>query len=148
MIIQRITAALFAAGLFATPGVWAQGPIVTGDYSIYYSAITSETLDPDVAKVYGIQRSNRAGLLNVSVMKTQPDGPSRNVPAQVEASGRTGQGPKGLIAMREIRVGDGISYVGQFPIENEQIVDFEIQVTPPAAPEPTMIELQEQFFVD
>jgi hypothetical protein len=148
MFIHRIIGAALTAALFVPQGAWAQGPVVVGNYTIYSSAIPARILDPEVAKVYGIQPSKRGGLLNVSVREAMPDGASRSVPAQVQASGRTGQGPKGLIAMREIRVGEGISYVGQFPVEDEQIIDFEIQVTPPGAPQSTVVELQEQFFVD
>jgi hypothetical protein len=50
--------------------------------------------------------------------------------------------------MREIRVGDGVSYLGQFPIQDEQIIDFAIQVKPPGAEQMTTIELREQFFTD
>lgn len=139
---------MIAAGLLAAQGARAESPVVTGDYSIYYSTVNAEALDPEIAATHGIQRSKRTGLLNVTVVKRQADGGGQNVPARVEATARTGSGPASQIAMREIRVGEGLSYIGQFPVEDLQIVDFTIQVTPPGGAESAVIELQEQFFTD
>jgi hypothetical protein len=147
MIIQRSLGILIAAALLAAQSAWAEGPVTAGDYSIYANAMTAETLNPEIANLYRIQRSKLNGVLTVTVVKPHPDGTRENVPAQVEATARTGDGPAGMIPMREIRVGEGVSYVGQFPIADLQIVDFEIQVTPPGG-EPTAIELQQQFFTD
>jgi hypothetical protein len=148
MLIQRILGVIVGAGLLAAQGAWAQSPAVSGDYTIYYNAITAGTLEPEIAKLYGIQRNPLTGLLNVTVVKSTPDGTRQNAPARVEATATSGDMPASPIPMREIRVGDGVSYVGQFPIANKQTVDFALQVTPPGAAEPTSIELQQQFFTD
>lgn len=148
MFIQRTLGVLIASGLLTVQGAWAEGPVTVGDYSVYANAMTAETLNPEIANLYRIQRSKLNGVLTVSVVKPHPDGTRENVPARVEATARTGDGPAGMIPMREIRVGEGVSYVGQFPIADLQIVDFEIQVTPPGAGEPAAVELQQQFFTD
>ncbi|RKT44213.1 DUF4426 domain-containing protein [Thiocapsa rosea] len=147
MIIQRTLGILIAAGLLAAHTASAEGPVMAGEYSIYANAMTAETLNPEIATLYRIQRSKLNGILTVSVVKPNPEGTPANVPARVEATARTGDTPASVIPMREIRVGEGVSYVGQFPIANLQIVDFAIQVTPPGG-EPTAIELQQQFFID
>ncbi|WP_296704459.1 DUF4426 domain-containing protein [Thiocapsa sp. UBA6158] len=147
MIIQRTFGILIAAGLLTAQSAWAEGPVTAGDCSIYANAMTAETLNPEIANLYRIQRSKLNGVLSVSVVKPHPDGTRENVPAQVEATARTGDGPAGMIPMREISVGEGVSYIGQFPIADLQIVDFAIQVTPPGG-EPAAIELQQQFFTD
>jgi hypothetical protein len=148
MFIQRTLGILIASGLLTAQSAWAEGPVTVGAYSIYANAMTAETLNPEIANLYRIQRSKLNGVLTVSVVKPHPDGTRENVPARVEATARTGDGPAGMIPMREIRVGEGVSYVGQFPIADLQIVDFEIQVTPPGAGEPAAVELQQQFFTD
>ncbi len=148
MLIQRTFGVIIAAGLLFAPNAQAEGPVVAGDYSIFYNAMRAEMLDPGIASLYQIQRSKLNGVLSVTVVKLSPEGVRQNMPARVEASARSGDGPAGMIPMREIRVGDGFSYVGQFPIANQQIVDFAIQVTPPGNTQPTAIELQQQFFTD
>lgn len=148
MVMQRVLGSLIAAGLLVTPAAWAESPVTAGDYQIYYNTSTAATLDPEIAKTHGIQRSKLNGLLNVTVLKSAADGQRENVPARVETAVRTGEGPTSPIAMREIRVGDGVSYLGQFPIQDEQIIDFAIQVKPPGAEQMTTIELREQFFTD
>ncbi|KPJ91631.1 MAG: hypothetical protein AMJ53_11250, partial [Gammaproteobacteria bacterium SG8_11] len=52
------------------PGAaWAGTSQSFGDYTIYYSAFTSDTLQPAIAKTYGITRSKNLGLLSVSIVK-------------------------------------------------------------------------------
>lgn len=148
MLIQRTFGFIIAAGLLFAHNAQAEGPVVVGDYSIYYNAMKAEMLDPEIADLYKIQRSKLNGVLSVTVVKPSTEGVRQNMPARVEASARSGDGPAAMIPMREIRVGDGFSYVGQFPIANLQVVDFAIQVTLPGNAEPTAIELQQQFFTD
>ena len=40
-----------------------------GDYELHYVAFNSQFLRPDVAKSYGIERSSRLGLVNISILK-------------------------------------------------------------------------------
>ncbi len=43
---------------------------VFGDFEVHYIAFTSSELDKDVAKIYGIPRSNSLGYMSISVLKT------------------------------------------------------------------------------
>lgn len=152
MIMQALRDRTLGVGLLAAllvaPSVMAQSPVVAGDYSIFYNTLNATTLDPEIARSHGINRSKLNGLLTVSVVEAAEGQARRNVPARVEVTVRSGESPATPIAMREIRVGTGVSYMGQFPIANLQIIDFVIQVTPPGGGEATLISLQEQFFTD
>ncbi|NCA70173.1 MAG: DUF4426 domain-containing protein [Sphingobacteriia bacterium] len=148
MRIQWTQPLVLAAALLATQVAGADSPLVVGEYSIYYNTNSAATLDPKIAEAHGIQRSKLNGLLNVTVLRTADPGQPRHVIAQVESTARSGDGPASPIGMREIRVGEAVSYLGQFPIQDQQVIDFAIQVKPAGVTEPMRIDLREQFFTD
>lgn len=153
MFVQHLPRGLALAGLLAltslmTSAAWGASPVVSGDYSIYFNANTAANLDPGIARQHGLERSKFIGLLNVTVLRQQSSGLPTNVPARVDASARTGSAETKTLAMREIRVGQTLSYIGQFPIHDQVTIDFVIEVKPAGETETTRIELSEQFFVD
>lgn len=101
-----------------------------GDYSIHYQAVNSTFINADIARQYGIVRSDRRAFLNISVLKNQEDGSSSPVPAVVEGGKRNLLGQAGNIDFREIREGQAIYYIGEFDYSNAEIVRFRLEVTP------------------
>ena len=45
-----------------------------GDYVVYFNAMNTDSLTPDVAREYGIVRSKSRAMLNVSIHKKQENG--------------------------------------------------------------------------
>ena len=54
-------------------------------YVIHHNALTTDFLQAEVAKTYGIRRSKNRGMLNVSVIKEVPDTTGEAVTAKVNA---------------------------------------------------------------
>jgi hypothetical protein len=50
--------------------------------------------------------------------------------------------------MREIKEQDAVYYVGEFPVQNEEKVNFVIEATPEGTAEPFVINMEQQFFTD
>ena len=101
-----------------------------GDYTIYYQAVNSTFINADIARQYGIVRSDRRAFLNVSVMKNSPGGTAMAVPALVSGGKRNLLGQVGDIDFREIREQNAIYYIGEFDFSNAEIVRFTINVQP------------------
>ena len=101
-----------------------------GDYSVYYQAVNSTFINADIARQYGIVRSDRRAFLNISVLKNQADGSSIAVPAQLSGGKRNLLGQAGNIEFREIREGQAIYYIGEFDYSNAEIVRFRLEVSP------------------
>ncbi|MFT5320146.1 MAG: hypothetical protein ACI934_000277 [Pseudohongiellaceae bacterium] len=101
-----------------------------GDYSVYYQAVNSTFLDADIARQYGIVRSDRRAFLNISVLKNSDDGSSAAVSAQVSGGKRNLLGQTGEIDFREIQEGQAIYYIGEFDYSNAEIVRFRLEVSP------------------
>lgn len=117
-------------------------------YEIYYNALTADTLLPEVAKQYGLQRSKTRGLLNVSVRKPEKGTLGTAVPATIDAGTLTLTGHPLPIGMREIKEGDAIYYIGDFPIKHQESVTFALDVRPQGAGKSYKIKFVQQFFTD
>jgi hypothetical protein len=134
---------LAAAGL--QPALAENSTRVAG-YTIHHNAITTDKLAPDVARHYGIQRSRNRGLLNVSVIKDEPGTTGTPVTAMVKATSRNLQGVIREVAMREVREGEAVYYLGEFPVEHAETLDFAIQVKPQGETTSYAAELSQEFY--
>ena len=142
LLISLGVLACFAA---ATQAVAENSTHVDG-YTVYHNAFTTDTLAPQVAKAYRIQRSSNRGLLNVSVIKESPGTTGTSVPARVSAKILTLTGQQIPLAMREIRDAGALYYIGEFPVHEGQTLHFVIQVTPQGRRSPIQIQMDQQFF--
>jgi hypothetical protein len=137
-----------AAALLLPLGVAADNSTSAGGYTIHHNAFGTDTLVPEVAKAYGIQRSKYRGMLNVSVIKEEAGTTGKSVPAQVEVSTVELTGQKNRLPMREIKDQDAIYYIGEFAVQNEQEVTFSIEVKPEGSGETFKVTMDQQFFTD
>jgi hypothetical protein len=140
---------LCALSLLLPLAAGAENSTSVEGYTVHHNAFTSDTLTPDVASAYGIQRSKYRGLLNVSVIKEAKGTTGTPVPAQVEAKIVTLTGQTSPLAMREIKEGnEAVYYIGEFPVHDEQTLDFVIEVIPQGAKKAIMMRMDQQFFTD
>jgi len=119
------------------------------DYSIHYNALSSSLISPEVAKVYGIRRSDSRALINISVLKNAENQLSMAVKATVTASGRNLTGQTREIEMREINEGDdAIYYIGELSVRNMETFDFTVMVTPEGQSKPFNVKFRQQFYTE
>ena len=57
-----------------------------GDFEIHYNALRTDELKPEVARAYGIERSPNRVMLNVSLLRKNPDGSTQPIDGTVHAS--------------------------------------------------------------
>ena len=133
--------------LVALP-VLAENSTKAGGYVIHHNAFSADTLSPDVAKAYGIQRSKYRGLLNVSVIKEEAGTTGASTPARVEVNTVNLTGQKSRIPMRELKDQGASYYFGEFPVQDQQTVSFVIDVTPEGSTETYSTKLSQQFFTE
>jgi len=118
-----------------------------GEYVVYFNALTTDQLDPEIAANYEIVRSNRRVLLNI-VMEHNPDfGAPTVVPGEVKASARNLTGQIRNLLVSEIREEESIYYIAQTSIVDSESLIFTIEATPETASEPLVLQFQKQFFV-
>lgn len=120
-----------------------------GEYSIHYNALNSSLISPEVAKVYGIRRSDSRALINISVLKNAENELPMAVKANVTASGRNLTGQTREVDMREVNEGDdAIYYIGELSVRNMETFDFTVMVTPEGQSKPYTLKFRQQFYTE
>lgn len=135
--------------LLLTPAlVAAENATHTGGYTIHHNAFTTDNLPVQVATAYGIQRSKSRGMLNVSVIRDQPNSMGTPVRAEIRAVAKTLYGQIRPIELREIIEDKAVYYIADFPVANRQILHIEMEVLPQGARYPLRANLRHEFYTD
>ena len=83
-----------------------------------------------------------------SAFSALPGTTGRSVSAQIDAQSNNLLGQTNTLKLREVREGDAIYYIGEFPIVDRETLRFSLQVTPQGQETPISAELSQQFFID
>ncbi len=143
--MKKLMKALVLLAALTTLTAQAQQAMDFDDYSIHYNALNSSLITPEVAKAYGIRRSDSRALINISVLKKGGDATG----AQVTATGRNLTGQTRKVEMREVNEGDGaIYYIGELSVRNMETFDFTVLVTPEGNDRPYTVEFRQQFYTE
>lgn len=141
---QNLLAGIFLLLLSTT--LIAENSTSIPGYTIHHNALLTSELLPDVAKAYNIRRSTNRAMLNVSIIKDVAGSTGEAVTAKVTTTGKNMRGQVRNIPMREIKETGAVYYIGDFLVENQETVDFTIQVTPEGESKTHTATIQQQFF--
>lgn len=146
-MMQRFWKTVCTLLLFVSTSAISQQQQTFGDYEVHYNAFNSSMLTAEVAKAYGIQRSDSRAVVNITVLKKNADGGTEPVKAKVTASGRNLTGQSRDIDMREINEGDeAVYYIGELSVRNQEMFDFTVLATPEGRDKPLTLEFRQQFY--
>lgn len=116
-----------------------------GDHSIHFSAQSTDQLPPDIAQAYNIVRSKNRAMLNVSVIE---NGSGTPVHATVTVKTVNLAGQLKNVVIREVREQEAIYYIGETPVANREMLNFDISVTPAGTEDTVSVRFQRQFYTD
>jgi hypothetical protein len=119
-----------------------------GDYVVYFNAINTDQLSPDIARQYGIVRSKSQAMLNVSIHRKLENGATEAITGAVSASAVNLNGQLKNMALREIREDKAIYYIGELPITDGEVLIYTVDVTPGNDPSRFTVRFKKQFFVE
>jgi len=134
----------------AQPGVLpaTEGSKDFGDYIVFFNALNTDQLKPEVAREYEIVRSKSRAMLSVSIHKKGENGQTTAVTGAVTASAANLNGQFKNMTLREIKEGEAIYYIGELPITDGEILVYTIDVTPSNDPSRFTVRFKKQFFVE
>lgn len=145
---MRIVLSLILTGWFAL--AQASTEIVRQDgYEVQIQPFPSTFLTPEVANTYGFERSRRQVLLNVVVLKVQPNGLARGaVNASVEGFAKNLIGQTQTLEFKEIDEGEeAIYYLAPVRVSNEETIQVLLTVIP-ASGKAIDIDFRRKVYVD
>ncbi len=140
------TLSILLIALCSTVG--AENSTHTGGYTIHHNALTTDNLPIQVANAYDIQRSKTRGLLNVSVLRDNLNGPGTPVRAEIIAVARTLYGQIRPMDMREVVEGEAIYYLADFPVAHREILNFDLEILPEGGRYPLRANMRQEFYTD
>jgi len=117
-----------------------------GDYVIHFNALPTDQLTAEIARSYGIVRSESRAMLNVSIIKKVEGELGTPVPGVVKASATNLAGQFKTTNIREVREADAIYYIAELPVTNAETLTFNLEVTPENETESFPIRFQKQFY--
>jgi hypothetical protein len=145
---KLLNALALLVALTSLPAI-AQQAQEFGDYIVHYNALSSSLITPEVAKAYGIRRSDSRALVNISVLKNAEGQSATAVKAKVTTSGRNLTGQTRNVEMREIDEGDdAIYYIGELSVRNMETFDFTVVVLPEGQSKPFNVKFRQQFYTE
>lgn len=101
-----------------------------GDYELHFNAVRTDELSAEIARAYGIERSANRVLLNVSLLRKEPDGRTTPVDGAVSAQARNLNGQLKNLEMRRITEGSSVYFIGEVGISGTEILVFDIDASP------------------
>lgn len=147
--MSRIAIALIAVFLSAAGlAVHAEQSRTFGDYTIHYAAFTTDMLSPEVARLYKIRRGKNRIILNISVLKKVMGTTGQPVKAQVEASATNLSRQMKSLNPREVSSNGAIYYIAETSVNNEETLDFTLNITPDGESVALNFSFQQQFFTE
>jgi hypothetical protein len=117
-----------------------------GNYEVHFNALRTDELTADIARVYGIQRSQNRVMLNVTVLRTEAEhAPRKPVEATVAVDAYNLNGQLKDLQMRRVSEGEAIYSIGEVSIAGAEILVFDIEVTPVGESTPFNVKLKREF---
>jgi len=102
--------------------------VLDGPLRARYTLVPTLSLDPAVARGYGIERSEGKALLLVA-LRNEDDAGETAAEGQVQAEARDLSGRRQPVAMRPIRSGGYVDHVGLVEVSERDVVRVEVRAT-------------------
>lgn len=115
-----------------------------GPWQVHYIAFPSTFIQPNIAKAYGLERSNYKGIINISVLANKKGTPAQKAKLTGEAKNLLGS--KQTLEFKEVVDGDAIYYLAQVDFRNEEIYRFKININ--QGNNFQVLNFQQKFYVD
>ena len=119
-----------------------------GKHIIYFNAINSDFITPEIARAYNITRSKNRALINVSVHAKNDDGTKTAVAAKLNAKVSNLTGQLKSVDWRPITEQDAIYYIGLVGIANGETLIFDMDILPDGRDESIPVKFQHRLFTD
>ena len=147
MMKRCFTSILIICMLFSVT-CYAEQSKTFGQYTIHYSAFTTDQLSPDIAKLYKIPRSKNRAMVNLTVLK-KGEGPlGKPVKARVEGEAKNLSEQLRQLNIREIVEEDAVYYIAETQINNEETLRYSFHITPEGESTPYELTFQQKFYTN
>ena len=118
------------------------------EFEVHYIGFASTFLDEEVAKQYQLIRSRALGLVNISVIKVDPNGKRKAVGASVQVKMLNEIRQANFLPIQQVIEGDAIYYLGQLQYREGELLTFDVTIYPEGGMEPLKLRFTQSFYHD
>ena len=126
--LRFIGAALLA--LILLPGAAHADSQRSGDFIVYYSAISSTLITPAVARANDLGRGRHIGLINIAVKRGRDPASAVPVAATITGSVRNLSDQSTTLHFRAVSEPGAVYYLAEFPVSGIDTLRFDLRVQP------------------
>lgn len=119
-----------------------------GSHVIYFNALTTDFLEPEIARANNITRSKSRAMVNVAIHKKNSDGSKTPVSASLNDKVTNLTGQLKNVDWRKINEGTAIYYIGLINVANGETLIFDLEPVPEGQDESIAVRFQHRFFSD
>ncbi len=119
-----------------------------GDYTVHYSAFTTDNMMPSIARSYKIPRSKNRVLVNIAIIKNQEGSFGEPVKSQIEGTATNLSQQLRELSMREIIEQGAIYYIADTAVNDKETLKFNFIITPDGESSSYTLSFQEQFYTE
>lgn len=119
-----------------------------GDYTVHYNVLTTDILDPEVARSYRIVRSRQRAMINVTVLEREGPNSMRPVRADVSVKAANLNAQMRDIELRPLHDAEAIYYIGEFAVNHLETLMFAVTVSPEGTDQRFSFEFSEAFYTE
>lgn len=119
-----------------------------GEYVLHFNGISTDQLQPEVAREYNVTRSKNRAMLTVSIIRKKEGTIGVSVPGDVTATANNLTGQLKNLTLRQVREGDAFYYIGDVSIANAETLVFNVNATPENATDTLEVRFLRQFYTD
>ncbi len=119
-----------------------------GEYKVYYTVFNSSFITPEIAEIYGLTRAEDQAIVNISLVRTSPDGDSLGLPARVSGHRQNLFMQSFPFRFIEIDEGDATYYLAAFAFEDQDPLHFKIEVSHAGISVPYQIDFTRTLYHD
>jgi hypothetical protein len=102
----------------------------SGDFIVYYSAISSTLITPAVAQTNDLRRGRHIGLINIAVKRGRDPASAAPVPATISGSVRNLSDQSTTLHFRAVKEPGAVYYLAEFPVSGIDTLRFDLRVQP------------------
>ncbi len=151
--MQSFASAFMALVILAlatlAPAAQAEQKQVFGDYEIHYNVFNSSFLQPEVAAQYDINRSRAIGVVNIAVLKRNPDGQLPTpIAAFLEGEVTNQVQQMNRLAFRRVSEGQAVYYLADFHFSENDPLVFTVRVLADPNQPPLALRFSKVLFAD
>lgn len=137
-----------AAALLWIGGARAEQFVRDGNFIVHYVALPSTSITPEVARHFAIQRSGNLSLLVLNAQRETAPGKTVSLPATAAGTVTSLIGHVQPLNLQPAREGKVHYLLAQFQAVDQEVLQFDLQITPQGAARPITLKFQQQFYRD